>query len=80
MKILKEPSKISNSHYLVISEEDDEDFFFEGKESPPFKRSEITPELDESENEVLDALEDYRENDYYKDFNTYSKYYEDAKI
>jgi hypothetical protein len=39
----------------------------------------VQPELDEQEEIIMDALQEYREVETYKQFNNYQKYYEDAK-
>jgi hypothetical protein len=38
----------------------------------------VTPELDELENEFFSAFQEYRELEFYKDFNNYKSYYPEA--
>ena len=43
--------------------------------SPIIKRNDITPLLDDLEEEFLEAFHEYRETDFYQDFNNYKSYY-----
>lgn len=60
-------------------EEDDLMEELEGMQSPISRRKEITPELDEIENEFFSAFQEYRESEFYKQFNNYKSYYPDAQ-
>ena len=47
-------------------------------QSPISRRKEIAPELDEMEEEIFEALQEYRDTLIYNDFKNYKTYYEDA--
>lgn len=47
--------------------------------SPLQKRNNIKPELDEIEEEFIEAFEIYRGTEVWQDFNKYKEYYEDAE-
>lgn len=47
-------------------------------QSPICGRKEISPDLDELEEEFFEAFTDYRENETYNDFTHYKDYYQDA--
>jgi hypothetical protein len=47
-------------------------------QSPIATRKEIRPDLDEIEEEVMDAIHEYRERQIYNDFKNYKNYYADA--
>lgn len=48
-------------------------------QSPIATRNEIMADLDEAEELVMDAIEEYRTTDFVKDFKNYKNYYDDAK-
>jgi hypothetical protein len=56
------------------------DFYNELQEmqSPIATRNQITPVLDEIEEEFMDAFDYYRHNDFFKEFKNYKNYYQDA--
>jgi hypothetical protein len=68
---------LDNSNDIDEDSEEDEDLMdeLEGMQSPISRRKEITPELDEIENEFFSAFQEYRELEFYKDFNNYKSYY-----
>ncbi len=68
----------SNEMEEDSDEEDDLMDELEGMQSPISRRKEITPELDEIENEFFSAFQEYREIEFYKEFNNYKSYYQDA--
>jgi len=44
-------------------------------------RRDIDPDtLDEEEKEYIEICKEYKENDFYKDFNNYKNYYKDAYL
>ena len=47
--------------------------------SPITKRNQIRPELDEIEEEFMDAFQSYREHEVFEDFKNYKNYYQDAQ-
>ncbi len=48
--------------------------------SPIMGRHEIKPEdLDDTEQYVLEAIDEYRKTEFYKEFKNYKNFYEDAK-
>lgn len=46
--------------------------------SPVMHRNQVQPELDEAEEIIIDALQEYRQVETYKEFKNYRSYYEDA--
>jgi hypothetical protein len=44
-------------------------------QSPIATRNQVQAELDEVEEEVMDAIQEYREKDIYNDFHNYKNYY-----
>ncbi len=49
-------------------------------QSPIVGRNQVQPELDEVEEEVMDAIQEYRTTNFIRDFKgTYKNYYEDAQ-
>jgi len=49
-------------------------------QSPVQHLNQIKPELDEVEEEIMDAIQEYRDDDYINDFKNYKNYYNDAQL
>ena len=48
-------------------------------QSPVQHLNQIKPELDEVEEEIMEAIQEYRDDDYINDFKNYKNYYNDAQ-
>ena len=48
-------------------------------QSPVQHLNQIKPELDEVEEEIMEAIQEYRDDDYINDFKNYRNYYNDAQ-
>ena len=49
-------------------------------QSPVQHLNQIRPELDEVEEEIMEAIQEYRDDDYINDFKNYKNYYNDAQL
>jgi hypothetical protein len=72
-------SQQQNQKDFYNFEDEDIQRELEGMQSPISRRKEIAPELDEMEEEIFEALQEYRGTEVYNEFKNYKTYYEDAK-
>ncbi len=49
-------------------------------QSPVQHLNQIKPELDEVEEEIMEAIQEYRDDDFINDFKNYKNYYSDAQM